>query len=579
MGLACSTASARLPELPQPSLLPRLPVVDRASEAAAPILELPSTILKREPAHVVEPSQPLPDTVETEVEELVQPVVEAVEEVVESTPAGSKGEQAQSAGSGGAAGSDAGTAHASAAQSGEAPEPASGGSLGPAASKTVRSGGGSTGAGRQRRRSSSGARWPHGSRNPQPPGRARAIRWAVSVRHRRLRLRRSAADRPPASRRGTEPRRPRRPDDPEDRAHRSRLGLGGARGAAGPGARLRRALARGPTPRAALERECKRLLSDVGALERALLPAVPARVGSLSTSVAYRSAAGLGAGGDFYDAFELAEGRAAILVGDVSGHGEEALGRTGSMRGRCARLPRGGQSPRGALASATRAWRDEPGTASQPSWSRFTIRPRVPRPTPGPVIHRPSWWASPLTSRSPPPPPRRSGSACAGAATDHRAVRAWIGRLLLHRRTDRGSRWGRAHRPRTAHGHRHEPTARRSGRGPGGAADRRHRKDDGRYDRPPRSRRAGGGFVAPRLEELELEEEELELGLGERFPTACGVAGARRAALEEARSVAADAGAAVLRVTLDDSTTRVGAEPPAEADRPAEPALAVVDFG
>ncbi len=67
------------------------------------------------------------------------------------------------------------------------------------------------------------------------------------------------------------------------------------------------------------------LLSDLGVLQAALLPAVPGSLGDLEVSVAYRPAQGLAAGGDFFDVFTVSAETTGIIIGDVAGHGRESL--------------------------------------------------------------------------------------------------------------------------------------------------------------------------------------------------------------------------------------------------------------
>lgn len=107
-----------------------------------------------------------------------------------------------------------------------------------------------------------------------------------------------------------------------------------------------------------LEKQRATLLRDVDAMQAALVPEIPARVGGAAVSVAYRPAEGPAAGGDFYDVFVPEPGRIAVILGDVAGHGHEALTQAALMRYTLRAYLQAGMEPRAALALAGRVLAD-----------------------------------------------------------------------------------------------------------------------------------------------------------------------------------------------------------------------------
>jgi hypothetical protein len=98
-----------------------------------------------------------------------------------------------------------------------------------------------------------------------------------------------------------------------------------------------------------IERQRRMLVDDVSALQAALLPSVPERIGTVRTSVAYHPADGPAAGGDFYDVFTRRDGRLAVIIGDISGHGRSALRQTALVRYTLRAYLDAGMTPRLAL--------------------------------------------------------------------------------------------------------------------------------------------------------------------------------------------------------------------------------------
>jgi Stage II sporulation protein E (SpoIIE) len=303
----------------------------------------------------------------------------------------------------------------------------------------------------------------------------------------------------------------------------------------------------------ALRRERERLLRDMGLLERVLLPRVPERMGDLAVSVAYRPAAGPAAGGDFYDVFELSGGRVGLFVGDVSGHGREALESTSSLRPALRGHLEAGLSPRAALASAGRAAGIDPSgrfttalvAVHDPASGTLTYA-QAGHPPPvlvGPGVHEPIT----VTSSAPIGVGLRTGKRQTTVPLPRGASACFVTDGLLEARagdTLLGREW--LERVVSAFGPLDSAEA---------LLDRVFESADVVSDDMTACLvRAVDGPSAPgpRIEELELAPDDVGAPAPGRFLEACGVpAEAVEDVLVEARRLVQQAGKALLTVTID----------------------------
>jgi two-component system, chemotaxis family, sensor kinase Cph1 len=81
-----------------------------------------------------------------------------------------------------------------------------------------------------------------------------------------------------------------------------------------------------------LYRRTRGALRVAETLQRSLLPESIPTLDSWHLSAHYEPAAGGNVGGDWYDAFELRDGRLIVLLGDVAGHGISAAGTMAQLR-------------------------------------------------------------------------------------------------------------------------------------------------------------------------------------------------------------------------------------------------------
>jgi hypothetical protein len=304
----------------------------------------------------------------------------------------------------------------------------------------------------------------------------------------------------------------------------------------------------------ALAADREQLLREVGLLERALLPEVPEQLGGVAASVAYRPSEGPAAGGDFYDAFQLPGDRAAVLVGDVSGHGPEALERTNSTRAGLHACLEAGMSPRAALDSVGRR-------AHEYSDGRFiTVVVAVHDPATGTLTyatagHPPPIVAGPgahepLTVLSSPPlgVAFRTGLRETTVPLPSGSVACFFTDGLLEARASDGM-LGRERLSNMVAGL--DPDEDADALLERVIAEAVETPDDMAVCvlRPVAEAEAS----SPRIEVLELEAEDVDRGLAERFLAACELPAAEAAAaIEQVHAIAASTGGALVEIMFDD---------------------------
>jgi hypothetical protein len=318
-----------------------------------------------------------------------------------------------------------------------------------------------------------------------------------------------------------------------------------------------------------LERQRAGLLSDVGAMQAALVPQVPARIGGLAVSVAYRPAEGPAAGGDFYDVFETEPGTVVVILGDVAGHGHDALTHAALTRYTLRAYMQAGLEPRAALALAGRVLVDRTGERfatvavgiydSDACKLTYALAGHPP-----PILHGYEAHA-PLTVCSSPP-------IGWGRPTGRRQTTVWLpagaeacffSDGLIEARSN-GELLGRERLGEILAGLGSRPAATE-------LLERVRAATEGAPDDMVAcvlSPQSGRGGELDRVEEIEVDAAALSGGEPRRFLELCGLAESEIArAMELAHAIAASSGTAVIRVKISPAGARTTVAPRSSAGR------------